>query len=169
MKLIYSLILFFAFSIIVNAQNYQQKIIGNWVRDDLSISIVYNGTRYDNVISNKEDDDRLAEKFSFKSNGILEVNLGYIEKGRYVINGNNLTLSYAPWGSSESEDQNYSITVLSEKELVLTQTEIDVLAKEDAEWLYSIPSFNNIYKNSISSLIGKRVSFVITIHHKKQL
>ena len=166
-SLICLLNLFITSSFIVSAQNYQQMIIGNWVRDYSTMTIVSEGVRYEIIITNKED-DFYADKFNFKNNGILEVNTGIISKGKYSIYEKNLTLSYAPFGSSDPEEFDYMISFLSEKELILNQTDNDVLTSEDAEWILNETSFNKDFKSFINSIIGKRVSFIITIHHKKQ-
>lgn len=166
MKKIFFVFLGSLMPLFLNAQNYQEQILGNWQESRMTISFICDGKTYSNIVEKKYE-DKIAVEYTFYRNHSLTVNVGYEINGTYRLTGNRLVLNYEAWGHSYDEFPE-TIKSINSTTMVTESRMSDFVDKEDLNYFIETDGFKQEYASLVRSFAGKEITLISTKYYIKK-
>lgn len=150
----------------LNAQTYQEQIIGNWREYRTTVSFSCEGKIYSNIID-KNIEDKIGTEYTFYRSKSLKVNVGGEIIGTYQINGNKLTLDYEAFGYSRAEFPE-TIKSINSTTMVTEAKMSDFVDKDDLTYFIETDGFKKEFAALVRSFAGKEITVITTKYYTKK-
>lgn len=153
-------------TLFLNAQTYQEQIIGNWREYRMTVSFSCEGKTYSNIID-KNIEDKIGTEYTFYRSKTLKVNIGGGVMGTYRIYGNKLILDYKAFGHSHAE---FPETIKSiNSTTMVTETKMsDFVDKDDLTYFIETDGFKKEFAALVRSFAGKEITVTTTKYYTKK-